>query len=253
LDETTIQLPVFRMKKRQFADVGDWVAPEYDDSDWEKIHVLRGSGLFTDHSAILFRANLPPGAKAIQAPLPVTGEYAVWVNGALIEKNIGPQSPEPRQINLNGKLPPGKNILAVETYSHHTAAGLAEPITLTCGPAEIDRLQSWRELGFGFYSGRVLYRKKIAVKGQFKRAWLDLGKVEHYVEVFVNGKLIDALLWPPYEIEITAGLKQGENEIVLVAANSIANRFAWDVWGTRGRGRAEPSGVLGPAYLWLAK
>lgn len=253
LDATKIRLPVFKVKKREFSDVGDWVAPGYYDADWDEIYVLRGSGLFTDHSSILFRANLPPGAKAIQAPLPVTGEYALWVNGKLIEKNIGPQSPEPRQIDLNGKLEAGKNILALETYSHHTAAGLAEPIKLTCGPAEIERLQSWRELGFGFYSGRVLYRKKISTGGKFKRAWLDLGKVEHYVEVFVNGRLVDTLLWPPYEIEITAGLKEGENDIVLVVANSLANRFAWDVWGTRGKGKAEPSGILGPACLWLER
>ena len=250
---TKIQLPVFRMKKREFTNIPGWTELEYPDSQWDRIHVLRGSGLFTDASSILLRADLPPGAAALERPLPVTGEYALWVNGQLIEKNLGMQASDTGQIDLEALMTPDRNTLAIETFSHHGPAGLAHPITVTCKPAKIDRLKSWEQLGFGFYSGRVLYRRQVRIGDAFKRAWLDLGKVEHYVEVFVNGRLTDTLLWPPYELEITDYLEEGENELVLVVANSIANRFAWDVWGTRGTARAEPSGILGPACLWLEK
>ena len=250
---TSIQLPVFRVKKRQFKNIPDWTDADYSDDEWDKIHVLRGNGLFTDASSILMRTVLPPGTAALKRPLPVTGEYALWVNSRLIEKNLGPRHSEKGQIDLQDMLTDGSNILAVESYSHSGPAGLSAPIELVCGPGKIDRLKSWQELGFGFYSGRVLYRKEINVEGRFKRAWLDLGQVQHYVEVFINGRFIDTLLWPPYELDVTKYLKEGKNELVLVAANSISNRFAWDVWGTRGSARAEPSGILGPAYLWLEK
>ena len=166
---------------------------------------------------------------------------------------------EARKLNMQIWLydeynwPSGGNILAIETFSHHGPAGLSGPIELICGPGKIDRLKSWEDLGFGFYSGRVLYSRKLNVDGRFKRAWLDLGQVQHYVEVFVNGRLADTLLWPPYELDVTEFLNEGQNELVLVTANSIANRFAWDIWGTRGTAKAEPSGILGPAYLWLEK
>jgi hypothetical protein len=241
------------MKKRSFTYIADWTKPDFADGDWEQIHVLRGKGLFEDASTILLRTQLPPGAEQILTPLPVTGEYAVWVNGKMLEKNIGPQSHGKGGIALGDMVAGGPNILAIETYSHNEAAGLDAPIIAICGPAEIDRLRSWRDLGFGFYCGRVLYQKDVRLDREFKRVWLDLGKVEHYVEVYVNGRLVDTLLWPPYEIEITDFVKEGANEITLVVSNSIANRFSWDVWGTRGRGRAEPSGVLGPASISIGE
>jgi hypothetical protein len=250
---TSIQLPVFRVKKRQFKNVPGWTDAGYSDSEWDRIHVLRGAGLFTDNSSILLRAVLPPGTAALKRPLPVTGEYALWVNGRLVEENLGPRFSEKGQIELKDLLTGNHDILAVETFSHSGPAGLSGPIELVCGPGKIDRLKSWEQLGFGFYSGRVLYRRQLNVEGRFKRAWLDLGQVQHYVEVFVNGRFIDTLLWPPYELDVTKYLKEGKNELVLVTANSIANRFAWDVWGTRGTAKAEPSGILGPAYLWLEK
>jgi hypothetical protein len=74
---------------------------------------------------------------------------------------------------------------------------------------------------------------------------LDLGRVEHYAEVWVNGKLAGTALWPPYRVEIGKLVKAGENRVVIVVANSIANRFAWDQWGSRGGGKAEASGLMG--------
>jgi hypothetical protein len=250
---TSIELPIFRVKKRQFKNIPGWTNAGYSDAEWDKIHILRGNGLFTDNSSILMRTELPPGTAALKRPLPVTGEYALWVNGKLIEKNIGPRFSDKGPIELKDLLTGSHDILALETYSHSGPAGLSGPIELFCGPAKIDRLKSWQELGFGFYSGRVLYRKTLDIDDRFKRAWLDLGQVQHYVEVFVNGQFIDTLAWLPYELDVTKYLTEGKNELVLVTANSIANRFAWDVWGTRGSAKAEPSGILGPAYLWLEK
>ncbi len=250
LGETKVQLPVFRMKTRApYELVEGWTDPDFSDRDWKLVHAMRGNALFTEDASILFRTVLPPGAKAIETPLPVTGEYAVWINGQLVEKKLGPPSSQPGRIEVDGLSPLRDNILALETYAHSAAAGLEQPLTVVCGPVEIERLSSWTDLGFGYYSGRVLYRKTVQIENTPRKVWLDLGQVQHYVEVYVNGKLVDTLLWPPYELEITDYVKPGNNELALVVSNSIANRFAWDVWGTRGGATAEPSGILGPACL----
>jgi hypothetical protein len=60
---------------------------------------------------------------------------------------------------------------------------------------------------------------------------------------------VGTLLWPPYRIELTGHLKKDKNELVLIVANSVANRFAWDIWGTRGTAKPEPSGLFGPVRL----
>lgn len=79
-----------------------------------------------------------------------------------------------------------------------------------------------------------------------------LGSVQHYVEVWLNDRLVGTLLWPPYRMELTASLKKGNNDLVLIVSNSIANRFAGDIWGTRGSTTPEPSGLLGPVTLLAA-
>ncbi len=251
LGPTQIDLPVFRVKKRNFTKVSGWTEPDYDDSGWESVCALRGECLFTDASSILLRINLPPGAEAISGPLPVTGEYALWIDGKMIEKEIGLPRDSGRKIEFASSNTNNPSVLVLETYSHRGPAGLSKPLSVICGPAQIDRLKSWKALGFGFYSGRVLYRKTFTADDDFKRAWLDLGEVQHYVEVYINKHFADLLLWPPYELEITDYLTKGDNEITLVVSNSIANRFAWDVWGTRARARAEPSGILGPARILI--
>jgi len=167
----------------------------------------------------------------------------------MIKKEIGLPPDSGGKIELVSSNTNSPSVLALETYSHYGPAGLSKPLSVICGPAQIDRLKSWKALGFGFYSGRVLYRKTFTADDDFKRAWLDLGEVQHYVEVYINKHFADLLLWPPYELEITDYLTKGANEIALVVSNSIANRFAWDVWSTRGRAKAEPSGILGPACI----
>ncbi|MEJ2703068.1 MAG: hypothetical protein P8Z79_11565, partial [Sedimentisphaerales bacterium] len=251
LGPSQINVPVFCVKKRNFSKISGWTEPDYNDTDWESVCALRGECLFTDASSILLRTKLPPGAQAVATPLPVTGEYALWIDGNMVAKQIALPGDADGQIKLNSTDGTGSSVLSLETYSHYGPAGLTDPIRVICGPAHIDSLKSWKDIGFDFYSGRVLYRKTVTVDDDFERAWLDLGKVQHYVEVYVNNRFVDLLLWPPYELEITDFLKKGRNEVALVVSNSIANRFAWDVWGTRGRGKAEPSGIIGPARILI--
>ncbi len=252
--ETVVELPAFRHRAREYQRHPGWEARDYDDAGWEQVYAVRDSALFVHASPVLLRGVLPPGAKAIETPLPVTGAYVLYVNGVELDKRLGPP-PQPGRIDISKAVTGMGDVVAIETTSHRGPAGLEEPLRVICGPVSLSGLQPWRKWNLSWYSGRVLYRTELDIvpAAQEQRWFLDLGGVQHYAEVWLNGRLVETLLWPPYRLEVTRHLKKGENELVLVVSNSIANRFAWDIWGTRGSGKPEPSGLLGPVRLLTAK
>ena len=248
--ETIVELPAFRHRAREFQRHAGWEQRDYNDSGWEQVYAVRDQALFVHASPVLLRGTLPPGARAIESPLPVTGEYVLYVNGIEMEKCLG-QSPQNGKIDISKATRGIGDVIAVETTSHSGPAGLTGPLRVVCGPVQVDKLQPWSQWNIPWYTGRVLCRTRFNAPEPIDsgRVFLDLGQVQHYVEVWLNGKLIGCLLWPPYRIELTDHLSQGANELVLVVANSVANRFAWDQWGTRGTAKPEPSGILGPVTL----
>jgi hypothetical protein len=252
--ETSVELPAFRHLAREFRPLTGWERRDYNDSSWEKVYTVRDGAMFVHSSPALLRGVLPPGAKALETPLPATGEYVLYVNGVELDKRLGPP-PQSERIELSKAATGFGDIVALETTSHSGPAGLRSPLRVVCGPVQVDRLQPWSKWNLPWYCGRVLYRTEVTVpKSDSTNRWfLDLGDVQHYVEVWLNGKLVGTLLWPPYRIELTEHLKKDKNDLVLVVSNSIANRFAWDIWGTRGDAKAEPSGLLGPVRIFAEK
>jgi hypothetical protein len=253
-DDTMVELPAFRHQAREFQRRAGWEQRDYDDSTWEQVYAVRDGALFVHSSPVLLRGVLPPGARAIETPLPVTGAYALYVNGLEVQKHLGPP-PQTGMLDIAKMTTGHGDIVAIETTSHSGPAGLQSPFHVVCGPVRTDELQPWSKWNLAWYSGRMLYRTGITIPESDgpARWFLDLGNAQHYVEVWLNDKLVGTLLWPPYRIELTEHLKKGNSELVLVVSNSIANRFAWDVWGTRGSASAEPSGLLGPVTLLATK
>jgi hypothetical protein len=76
-----------------------------------------------------------------------------------------------------------------------------------------------------------------------------LGEVRECAEIFVNGKAVSVRIWPPYSADITQFLKTGNNDIRIVVSNLLANRFSWDILGTRGNGSIPDSGLLGTVKI----
>lgn len=252
--ETVIELPAFRHRAREFQPQTGWEQRDYNDGSWEKVYSVRDGAMFVHSSPVLLRAVLPPGAKAIETPLPVTGEYVLYVNGIELDRRLGPP-PQSGRIDLSKVATRFGDVVALETTSHSGPAGLRSPLRVVCGPLPVDQLQPWSKWNLPWYCGRVLYRTEVKFpESEPGRRWfLDLGHVQHYAEVWLNAKLVGTLLWPPYRIELTQYLRKDKNDLVLVVSNSLANRFAWDLWGTRGTAKAEPSGLLGPVQILTTK
>ncbi len=88
LDEAWNELPVWKIRERGWSKVVGWEQAGFDDSEWPTVAALRKEAQMKSDN-VLLRAELPPGACAIKYPIPVTGEYMVFVNGQLVEEHIG--------------------------------------------------------------------------------------------------------------------------------------------------------------------
>ena len=161
----------------------------------------------------------------------------------------------------------------------------------------MDRLVSWTaDPQTQYFSGHAVYEKTFAAPAAAAgtcyfvdfgpgtpealappdaphnmRAYLE-SPVREAAQVYVNGKLAGAVWQPPYRIDVTAFLTQGENRLRIVVGNTAINalagqalpdyRLLWDRYGMlfvpqdMQNLQPLPSGILGPvrfrsAQPWL--
>ncbi len=111
-------------------------------------------------------------------------------------------------------------------------------------PAEFARgvekpLEDWSAWGLRKFSGLLDYAKTVTLEKPEKGTSLDLGKVGHVAEVWVNGKSCGSRLWGPYVFDVGEALRPGPNEIRVRVANLINNSY----------GEFAESGLFGPVRL----
>jgi predicted GH43/DUF377 family glycosyl hydrolase len=112
------------------------------------------------------------------------------------------------------------------------------------------------------YSGTATYTNKFQWKNSTEKVWLDLGLVANIAEVRVNGIACGTAWTPPYRVEITKALREGDNQISIAVTNTWANRLIGDAqlpateritWTTApplpSGAELLPAGLLGPVTL----
>ena len=126
----------------------------------------------------------------------------------------------------------------------------------------LDRLLPWKDLPGTAeeraYSGDAVYRTTFKVSERPRVARLDLGRVEAWATVRVNGREVATLWCEPYACDIAAALKEGENILEVTVTSTWHNRLAFDakqpperrktwtdVW-SKAALPLEPYGLLGP-------
>ncbi len=103
---------------------------------------------------------------------------------------------------------------------------------------ELDSLVSLTEssdFGVKYFSGVATYTntvnisKKLLKKNASSRIYLDLGDVKDLAEIIVNGQRIGVTWHAPYQIDITAALKVGDNKVEIAVVNPWHNRMVGDL------------------------
>ena len=80
--------------------------------------------------------------------------------------------------------------------------------------------------GYPFYAGSALYRQKVELDAlsSEERVYLKFEDFQAIVaRISVNGKKAGLVFWPPYEVEITSLLKEGENLLEIELTGSLRN------------------------------
>jgi alpha-L-rhamnosidase len=118
----------------------------------------------------------------------------------------------------------------------------------TVPPAEFARgvekpLEDWSDWGLKKFSGLLDYAKTLTVEKPQAGLCLDLGRVGHVAEVWVNGRSCGARIWGPHVYKIDEALRPGRNEVRVRVANLINNSY----------GEFAESGLRGPVRLVLIK
>lgn len=99
---------------------------------------------------------------------------------------------------------------------------------------EMKELKSWTEFDdekLKYFSGSATYSCHFNFDEELseKSRWiLDLGKVEQFAEVTLNGKKLPTLWTPPFEVDISSCLKRGENILSIRVTNTWQNRLIGD-------------------------
>lgn len=143
------------------------------------------------------------------------------------------------------------------------------------GPEEVsfDQLRSWSrhsDLGVRFYSGTASYRQGFFLDGanlpkSGKRLFLDLGDVREMARVKLNGKAFGLLWAPPFRLDISEAVREGNNELEIEVTNFWPNRLIGDqispvaqrttktnVRKVTRDSKLMESGLLGPVRLLLS-
>ncbi len=155
---------------------------------------------------------IPAGTYRIFKPLVsglarffLDGKEVLWMNGV-------------KELERNNQV----HTLAIQITTNQGSEGLQKPVRIAVKPFKVN-LIDWEQFGIPWFSGRCMYTNTCNIDLKRQRYTLDLGKVNFYTEIWVNRKLASIKIWPPYRIDITDFLQDGENEITIVVANSEGN------------------------------
>jgi len=201
-----------------------WQKLTFNDADWETAFLadpqvqeqnLRSirkprKVVFTK-SVAWWRLDIPPAASEVQLPGLSQGTK-IWLDGK-------PAKVHDSRIMIKNRA--GLMVIKIDG----SGSGLSGPIAYTCpGKGQVDE-GSWLELGLRNFTGFADYEATVTISDLPGTALLDLGKVLHMAEVWINNEKAGERLWPPFEFEIRKLLKKGENRVRVRIGNLMVNEM----------------------------
>lgn len=221
---------------------------------------LRVTELRTENAAMFFLFNEEPVEDAdALLTLPVTGEYTEL---RLLNDEVTGGCTEDGKLRV--RLKKGESVIFVfdgEKSAYPIKREIASvrapefswDISLLCAGEDTE----YREYKKGSplinvtsldenpdFSGYIKYQTTFVSDGTDRV--LDLGEVGFTAEVTLNGDRYPVRIHAPYTWDISRSVRDGKNELVVVAANTLSNRLPDDLSTFM---PLSPSGVTGPVLL----
>jgi hypothetical protein len=120
-----------------------------------------------------------------------------------------------------------------------------EPIHQTFGDIPFARAAHWKDWLGPDYSGEVDYQTTLHLSAEWAGSplLLETGPIEYAATVYVDGKPVGRLLWPPWQVTLPA-CKAGDHTLVIRVANTLANELTSErvgqLWASK-KGAGWPS------------
>jgi hypothetical protein len=188
----------------------------------------------------------PPGLRAMTV-IGCRGKMQAWADGNQLSAVCREYGVDVYSITRPAEKPVQVLLRIEQERGFYAGAALPNYIQLDCGTGQIE-LGDWsKNEGLASYSGGAWYRKTLALPAA-KRVILDLGSVAASAEVRVNGKLAGVRVAPPWTLDISSLVKEGENRIEVLVCNTLANHYCTVPTNYRG---SPVSGLLGPVKIVL--
>jgi hypothetical protein len=184
--------------------------------------------------------------------------WDLHVNGRPVNSETTPSALDAQigAVDITDQTRRGENVIALRLTLTGPTDGIIDLVKLT-GQFTLDssrtpaaivplshslRPASWTEQGYPYYSGRGVYRRRVALPDSYagQRVFLEASMVDDVLEVVVNGQIAGVRLWPPYSVELTPFLRPGENTLELRVANTLVNLL---------EATPRPSGLAGAPRL----
>ncbi len=175
------------------------------------------------------------GRTVVEVPLTVSGSKFVVFRKPVAADATPRLPPPPRPAPQTVAIPVegAWTVKFPQGFLPNRLAAAQEAETVT-----FDTLLSWPDSpndGVRYFSGTATYEKSIPtdVIAQARRPGcrveLDLGDVKHFAEVTANGRLLATLWKPPFRVDVTDVLKDGEPlDLKIRVTNLWANRLIGD-------------------------
>ena len=152
-----------------------------------------------------------------------TGNY--WLDKEFIVFNIG-KYVTPGQNKITLIIKPMSVFAELESiYIRGNFALETQNKGFKIIPAFKPAIGSWKENGLPFYADSVRYKQNYKINASKKKHYIV--KLTHWrgtiASVKVNGKNAGFIYTPPYELDISRLIKEGENEIAVTIIGSLKN------------------------------
>lgn len=227
-------------------------------SRWDKSGHLLYDPYGGTRSEWYFRFESVPGLEDLSFAL--NGELIdIWVAGEKIKQQRITRTADDNGINHYWVKPPVKqprkttvafSVKAMKGYQG--TAIIREPVYMKTSAGLMNSGDWSKEGALRYYSGGIRYHKSCQIDNadNVKQVLLRLGEVVASCEVSVNGQLAGIMLSPPYDIDITHLIQEGENTFDILVYSTLSNHYQTIPTPYRG----DPvAGLIGPVSLEIYK